>query len=84
LIAATKRDERTLRSGAGRESASASENRKKEKTAEGEAEEDADEEGVAADVNLREAQRILIDYVQLSRGQKGLAGAPKTVDPKSN
>lgn len=84
LIAATKRDERTLRSGAGRESASASENRKKEKTAEGEAEEDAEEEGVAADVNLREAQRILIDFVQLSRGQKGLAGAPKTVDPKAN
>jgi carboxyl-terminal processing protease len=84
LIAATKRDERTLRSGAGRESASASENRKKEKSADGEPDEEDDEEGVAADVNLREAQRILIDYVQLSRGQKGLAGAPKTVDPKAN
>lgn len=77
VIAASKRDERALKSGAGRDSA-ASEARKRERQ-EGEEDLDSSDDGVAADVNLREAERILIDFVQLSGGQKGLASIQKTV-----
>jgi len=71
VIAATKRDERALKSGAGREAAAA-EAKKKERQ-EGDEESEPADDGVAADVNLREAEKILIDFVQLSGGQKGLA-----------
>jgi carboxyl-terminal processing protease len=72
LIAATKRDERALKSGGTRESSTAEARRREREHQEGE-EPDEDEEGVAADVNMREAERILIDYVQLSGGRQGVA-----------
>ena len=74
LIAATKRDERTLRAGGGRDSAAA-EAKKKERSADAEEDGEEEETGVAADVNLREAERILIDYLQIAGRQKGLADA---------
>lgn len=72
VIAATKRDERTLKSGGSRESASAETRRRERESQDGEELEEPENEGVAADVNMREAERILMDYVQLSGNRQGV------------
>jgi len=71
VVAATARDARALKAGTGKDSA-AERRRLREAGAE---DSDEEEEGVAADVNLREAERILIDLLDLSHQR----GAPSGV-----
>jgi carboxyl-terminal processing protease len=68
VVAATARDARTLKAGASKETA-AERRRQRESGAEDAV--DDEEEGVAADVNLREAERVLLDLLELSASRGG-------------
>jgi len=70
VVAATARDARALKAGTSKEAAA---ERRRLREA-GQEEGDDDEDGVAADVNLREAERILIDLLELSQSRGGPAG----------
>jgi hypothetical protein len=68
VVAATARDARALKAGASKEAA-AERRRQRESGAEDAV--DDEEEGVAADVNLREAERVLLDLLELSSSRGG-------------
>lgn len=70
VVAATARDARALKAAGGKDTAA---ERRRLREAGAEDGED-DEEGVAADVNLREAERILIDLLELSQQRGGPSG----------
>ena len=70
VVAATARDARALKAGTSKEAAAG---RRRLREA-GQEDGDDDEDGVAADVNLREAERILIDLLELSQSRGGPAG----------
>ncbi|MEY4691010.1 MAG: hypothetical protein RIT19_1335 [Verrucomicrobiota bacterium] len=71
VVAATARDARTLKSGSSKDSAA---ERRRQREANGEDAADEEEEGVAADVNLREAERVLLDLLELSASRAGSTG----------
>lgn len=62
VVAATARDARALKAGNGKDAAA--ERRRLREAGQEDGEEE--EEGVAADVNLREAERVLLDLLELS------------------
>ena len=70
VVAATARDARTLKAGTGKDAAAERRRLREAGAEEGEDE----EEGVAADVNLREAERILLDLLELSHTRGGPSG----------
>ncbi len=76
VVAATARDARALKAGASKDAAAAERRRLREAGLE---EGDNDDDGVAADVNLREAQRILIDLLELSNARRAPSGATAAV-----
>jgi hypothetical protein len=71
VVAATARDARALKAGAAKDAAAAERRRLREAGLE---EGDNDEDGVAADVNLKEAERILIDLLELSNARRASSG----------
>jgi hypothetical protein len=76
VVAATARDARALKAGASKDAAAAERRRLREAGLE---EGDNDDDGVAADVNLREAQRILIDLLELSNARRAPSGVTAAV-----
>jgi carboxyl-terminal processing protease len=71
VVAATARDARALKTGASKETIA---ERRRLREA-GQEDGDDDQDGVAADVNLREAERILIDLLELSNARGNASGA---------
>ncbi len=77
VVAATARDARALKAGAAKDAAAERRRLREAGAEDGEDEED----GVAADVNLREAERILIDLLDLSHQRGGASGVTAGVQP---
>ena len=70
VVAATARDARALKTGTSKESTA---ERRRLREA-GQEDGDDDQDGVAADVNLREAEKILIDLLELSNPRGSASG----------
>ena len=70
VVAATARDARALKTATSKESTA---ERRRLREA-GQEDGDDDQDGVAADVNLREAERILIDLLELSNARSNASG----------
>lgn len=70
VVAATARDARALKAGSGKDAAA---ERRRLREA-GQEDGEDEEEGVAADVNLREAERILLDLLELSHSRGNPSG----------
>jgi hypothetical protein len=70
VVAATARDVRALKTGTSKESTA---ERRRLREA-GQEDGDDDQDGVAADVNLREAEKILIDLLELSNPRGSASG----------
>jgi hypothetical protein len=79
VIAATRRDQRALQA-VGREATAVRRDGQAAADEDGEGE----EEGVAADVNLREAERIVIDYAQFATGRRNVASSAPAGKPAAN
>ena len=68
VVAATARDARALKAGTSKDTAA---ERRRQRDSGAEDGVDEEEEGVAADVNLREAERVLLDLLELSASRGG-------------
>jgi hypothetical protein len=75
VVAATARDVRALKAGASKDAAAERRRLREAGLEEG----DNDENGVAADVNLKEAERILIDLLELSNARRAPSGVTAAV-----
>lgn len=75
VVAATARDARALKAGASKESTA---ERRRLREA-GQEDGDDDQDGVVGDVNLREAERIVIDLLELSKARGSASGATASV-----